>query len=243
MRRTLVAALTVMLAASVAHAEGINLSWNECGSSGTQNLTWTCDTNSGGTFSMYASFIPPTGVNEFLGVSSQVDIFTESGTLPDWWKHGGGQCRSTTGLAVSFDFTSGPFGCTDFYSGQAAGGFAYDVAFGSPNRARFRIQLAVPFENRAQISPAEEHYAYRVNMLRAKTTGTGSCAGCNVSACIVLNDIQLFQPPEQLFDPLIFNPAGRNFVTWQLPVGGPPGCPFATPTRQATWGQVKSLYR
>jgi hypothetical protein len=59
----------------------------------------------------------------------------------------------------------------------------------------------------------------------------------------VLNDIQLFQPPELLFDPLIFNPAERSFVTWQNPVTGPPGCPFATPTRTATWGQVKSLYR
>jgi hypothetical protein len=182
-------------------------------------------------------------MTQFLGVSSQIDIFTSDPNLPDWWKHGSGQCRTTTGLAVSFDFTSNPTSCTDFYVGQAAGGFAYDVGFGTPNRARFRIQCAVPFDNRGPVSSTVEYSAYRVNLLRSKTTGSLSCPGCEVSACIVLNDVQLFQPPELLFDPLIFNPADRNFATWQTPLGGPPGCPFATPTKQATWGQVKSLYR
>ena len=239
MKRTFVAAMTLMLTSSIAHAEGINLSWNNCGTTGVQNAQWVCDANSGLPFSLYASYIPPSGIVEFLGVSSQIDIFTE-GTLPDWWKHGSAGCRSTTGLAVSFDYTSSPSACLDIYNGQAAGGFAYDVGFGSPNRARFRITCAIPFDNRSPLNALTEYNAYRVNFLRSKSTGTGSCEGCLTPACIVLNDVQLFQPPEQLFDPLIFNPADRNFATWQQ---APPGCPESTPTRSATWGQVKSLYR
>ena len=242
--RLLLSAAALALSASLASAQGINLSWNDCGAAGLSNLTWECNSNTGLPFTMIASFIPPPGVDNFLGVSSQIDIFTSQSTLPDWWKHGNTSlCRGTTGLTITFDFTSGPFTCTDFYTGNAAGGFAYDVGFSSALRARLRVQLAVPIDLKGAVSPSQEYYAYKVNLLRGKSSGTGSCAGCTTSACIVLNDIQLFQPPDALFDPDIFNPALSNYITWQLPVSGPPGCPLATPTHEATWGQVKSLYR
>ena len=145
-------------------------------------------------------------------------------------------------MSTSFDFTAN-INCQDFFVGQAAGGFAYDVGFGTPNRARFRIQCAVPFDNRGPIDDFTETYAFKASFLRSKTTGTGACTGCTASACIVLNEIQLFQPPDANFDPIISNPISRQYVTFQLPPTGPPGCPQSTPVRSKTWGQVKSLYR
>ncbi len=230
------------LTASFASAAGINLAWDDCGLNGTMVKTDACNSNTGAPNMLVASFVPPSNVVEFLGLSAQIDITSESATLPDWWRHGTGQCRSTTGLSTGFDFTSGPFSCIDFYTGAAAGGFAYDVGYGSPNRARLRIQCAVPFENRGPVSDVDEHYAFRVNLQRAKTTGTGNCAGCNVLSYIVLNSIQLFQPPEQNNDPDIFNPGGGSIcATWQAPPGTQ--CPLSTPTSKASWGQIKSLYR
>ena len=91
------------------------------------------------------------------------------------------------------------------------------------------------------MSDVDEHYAFRVNLQRAKSTGTGSCAGCNTVAYIVLNSIQLFQPPEQNNDPEISNPANSICSTWQAAPGTE--CPLSTPTKNASWGQVKSLYR
>ena len=238
----LIAGMLLAVGASMASASGINLSWNDCGTFGVANQTFACNTNSGlNTF--VASFIPPPNINEFVGIASQVDITTDQAVLPDWWAHGTGFCRGTNGLSVSFDFTAGPFNCADFWAGAGAGGFAYDVGFNTPNRARLRIQGAVPFDNRGPIDPSLEYYCYKVNLLRAKTTGTGSCAGCSNPACIVLNDIQLFQPPADNNDPDLSNPIDRNFVTWQSPPTGPPGCPLSTPTRNSSWGQVKSLYR
>jgi hypothetical protein len=239
----LIAGAIVVLGASAASAAGINLSWTDCGTAGTQNLTFACNSNSGAPFTMIGSFIPPAGLPEFLGISAQIDITTDQATVPDWWAHGGTNCRGTTGLSTNFDFTSGPFTCTDFYVGSAAGGSAYDVGFGTPNRARFRIQAAVPFDNRGPLDENLEYYAYKANVLRAKTTGAGSCAGCSAPACIVFNELQLFQPPEQANDPVITNAIDRQFVTWQNPAGGPPGCPASTPTANKSWGQVKSLYR
>lgn len=230
------------LTASFASAAGINLAWNDCGLNGTPQMTFSCASNTGTPFPMVASFVPPPGVVEFLGLSAQVDITSEAPVLPDWWRHGTGQCRSTTGMSVGFDFTSSTLLCVDFYSGQAAGGFAYDVGFGSPNRARLRVQCAVPFENRGPVSDVDEHYAFRVNLQRAKSTGVGNCTGCTEITYVVLNSVQLFQPPEQNNDPDIFNPGnGSICATWQAPPGT--NCPLSTPTSKASWGQIKSLYR
>ncbi len=239
----IIAGAMLTLGASLASAAGINLSWNDCGTFGTQNTTFACNSNSGAPFILIGSFIPPAGVDQFLGESAQMDIKTDQATLPDWWAHGTGFCRSTTGMSVSFDFTAGPFTCADFFVGAAAGGSAYDVGFGTPNRGRLRVTCAVPIDNRGPVDASTEYYAFKVSLLRAKTTGAGSCAGCANSACIVLQDIQLFQPPDQNNDPDITSPANRNYATWQLPVDGPAGCVLSTPTKSRTWGQVKSLYR
>ena len=242
MKKTLVfVGLSLALSASLASAAGINLAWDDCGVAGTASKTFDCASNSGVPFTMVASFMPPAGVNEFLGISAQVDASSAPSALPDWWKHGSGQCRSTSGMSVAFDFTSGPFTCVDFYVGSAAGGFAYDIGYGSPDRARLRVQAAVPFDNRGPVDPNFEYYAFKVNLQRAKSTGVGSCAGCSTPVCVVLNSIQLFQPPDAANDPEITAVANSNFVTWQS--SSIPNCPASTGVETRSWGQVKSLYR
>ena len=241
--RKLLLATTAMLAlgASTAGAEGINLAWNDCGVTGAALQTFDCATNTGAPFSLIASFIPPAGITEFLGMAAQIDVTTSTATLPDWWKHGVAECRSSTGMSISFDFQSLPVSCSDFYQGQAVGGSLYTVGYGAPNRGRLQIQSAVPFDNRGPVDEATEYAAVRVNLQRPKSSGVGSCSGCTVPACIVLNSIQLFQSPEQLNDPTISNPANSNFVTWQS--ASVANCPLSTPTQSKSWGQVKSLYR
>ncbi len=205
----------------------INLSWDDCGLSGTVLKTFACDANTGTPFTFVGSFVPSSTLPEFLGVSVDMVIRWDTSNVPDWWRHGSGLCRGNTGLATNFDFTSGPFSCLDFYVGFGAGGHAYDLGYGSPNQARLRIQAAVPFENRGVIDPSSEYYAFKVSLLRGKTTGSGSCNGCFEPACIVLNEIQLFQTPELANDPRITNSGARNFVNWQQEL---PSCPGAVPT-------------
>ena len=221
-------------------ASGINLAWGDCGTFGTMMQTFACDVNTGAPFALVGSFVPPAGVDEFLGIAAQVDLCTMTPTFVDWWAHGAGQCRGTGALTVGFDFTSGPFNCTDFYFGQAAGGFAYDVSFGDPDRARLRIQCAVPIDNRGPVDPSTEYYAFRVNINRSKSTGVGSCAGCTTPVCIILNSLQLFQPPEAANDPILSNPVSNNNVSWQ---GIVPSCPFIVSAKATTWGQVKARFR
>src|SRR5439155_7689941 len=167
---------SILLALGVSNvsAAGINLSWNDCGRAGAQNQAFDCASNSSAPFSIVASYVAPPGLSEFVGLSSELHIFTDQALLPDWWKHGAGECRGSGGLATNFDFTSGPFTCADFYGGQAQGGFAFDVGYGAPNRARLRIQCAVPYDSRGQVEAGSEYYAYKVNLLRAKSAGPGS---------------------------------------------------------------------
>jgi len=235
----LFAGVLLALSASMASAAGINLAWNDC--QGPINATFACNVNTG-LNTMVASFDPPHVLTQFLGISAQIDITTDQPALPDWWKHGTGQCRGTTALSTNFDGSTAPT-CTDVYFGQASGGFNYDVGFGSPARARFRIACAVPIDNIVEVDPGTEYFAFKGLVQHTKSVGTGSCAGCSNPACIVLNEIQLFQPPAQADDPIITNLRDRNWITWQVPPTGPVGCPLSTPTHNSSWGQVKSLYR
>ena len=238
----LIAGALLVFGAYAASAEGINLSWDDCGTTGTLNKTFACNTNTGLNTAI-ASFDPPPGIDQLTTITAQVDINTAL-ALPEWWKHGGTFCRGTNGLGVSFDFSTGPFGpCIDLYAGTMSGTFDYNVGFGNPNRARLRLLGSAALENAAVVTPGTEYYAFKLNLLRSKTTGTGSCAGCTESACIVLNEIRMVEPEGVGSDPTIYNPRDRSFVTWQSPASGPPGCPLSTPTQSRTWGQMKSLYR
>ncbi len=243
MKKWLMSGAALLMAASIASAgdpSGINLSWDDCGTTGANTKTFACDANAGAPLVLVGSFTPPANVNAFLGIDAQIDI-TVGTQLPDWWKHGGGSCRTTTGLAASFDFTSGPFTCIDFFGGQAAGGFAYDSEYGAPNRARFRMQAAIPTGTEGPLTVGTQYYAFKANILKSKTTGGGSCAGCLNEACIVFNSIQLFQPLEANNDPFITAEEDQNWVTYQsISILD---CPANTPTRNKTWGQVKALYR
>jgi len=243
MKKWLMTGAALLMAASIASAgdpSGINLSWDDCGISGASTTSFACDVNTGAPLTLVGSFTPPANINQFLGIAAQIDI-TVGTQLPDWWKHGSALCRGTTGLATSFDFTSGPFTCTDVFAGQAAGGFAYDAEFSSPSRARMRIQAAIPAGTEGPVIVGTQYYAFKANILKSKTLGGGSCAGCISEACIVFNSIQLFQPLAAANDPIITTEEDRNWVTYQnLAILD---CPASTPTRNTTWGRVKSLYR
>ena len=241
MKKTLtIAGAILALSATLAAADGINLSWSDCGTFGAAMNSFTCNSNSGTPFSMVASFTSPAPMPEFLGLSAQIDLTTNTPALPDWWKHGTGLCRGSAAMSVNFDFTAN-VNCTDVFVGQAVGGYLYEGGFSVPNRARLLVQCAIPLGTQGPIDDVSEYYGFRANITRTKSTGTGSCPGCPDPVCVVLNEIQLIQPDQFNFNPKVTTAISRNFVTWQTATV--PGCPLSTPTRNSSWGQVKSLYR
>ena len=234
----LAAALLVVGFATAQAQGGIDLSWNDCGSFGVGNKSFTCASNTLTGAILFASAVAPVPMNQLVGQESEIILQTNTATLSPWWHLESGGCRGTTAVASGFDFTSGPFSCLDPWSGQAAGGMNYEPNYGAPNRARLRTVCAIP--GSTAITDSDEYYFFKVTLLGAKTVGNNSCAGCTDGVCIVLNSIKLVQVAG-VGDYVVTNPIVRQHVTWQ---GGMFFfCPAGDPVQNRTWGSVKSMYR
>src|SRR5881396_1220016 len=112
MKKTLVMACALLaLTAGMASAQaGINLSWSDCGSTGTQDQAFACDTNTGFQ-TVFGSFIPPAGITALAGNDIVIDLQTSGAVLSDWWRFDFGGCHYLS-LSSDFNFTAGPFACT-----------------------------------------------------------------------------------------------------------------------------------
>lgn len=243
----LILALAVLCVAGVAPATaqttGINLRWTDCSTAGADNMAFACDVNTGAPFTLVGTFVPPSGVNQFVGFEAVVDVGSNSDPIGDWWRVQPGGCRAGAALA-SFDFTIGPFTCTDPFGGQAFGGLDFTpqptgTTLPAPltNKGRFKVAAAVAPPG-IVLTGGTEYYAFLLRLLRTNTlTCTGGCAE---AACIRLNSILVAQPAGVGNFFLTAPPAGGDQdVTWQ---GAGADC-AAVPVQNRTWGEVKHLYR
>ena len=101
------------------------------------------------------------------------------------------------------------------------GGFVYEIGTNGPNTARIRVQYAIPYDQRAPLVAGREYYAFKVRIARSRTVGSPSCEGCSTPVNITLRELQLFQPPELNYDPVLDQPVLRNKARWQPSHAGP----------------------
>ena len=258
MRRILglsVVAAMLFVASSALAAPGVSLSWSFCHGEGTgsNNRTFACSANTG-TNVLVCSFELPSDLAQVSGNEIILDVLTQQATLPAWWDFKNvGTCRSTS---LSFNTTADANNvvCIDWAQGGSSGGIgAYDQsgitgvgAGGSidpsltASHRRLKIALAVPSTSLQNLVAATEYFACNLTINNLKTVGTGSCAGCTEPMCVVYNSCNVTTPvlANNIFIGNASAP-GANIVTWQ---GAGPNC-NAVPTKNATWGQVKALYR
>lgn len=237
--------LALHLAPGAAWAQGgINLSWDDCGTSGTEVKVFSCNTNSG-FHSLYVSAVAPTPMPQLNGVEIVIDLQTSEPALTDWWRMQIGGCRAAS-IVGNFNFTSGPYACYDIWGGVAAGGVHYASEFGGPNRARLRGVAAIAGGTAAD--DVTEMYLFAFQISNQKTVGAGSCAGCSDRACFLLSAVKLTQPVG-VGDYLLSQALDRQVASWECPgfwsMHGGGGCTFncPTPARKPSWGVIKSLYR
>jgi len=249
---TLLCVLLLALTATVASAaQGVNLRWSGCiGDAGTQNRAFACNTNVGTTNALVASFELGADISLSSGQELVLDLASATNPLPAWWAFKNtGTCRQSS-LTMNTVPPATAVNCVDWASGAETGGLgAYNIGERGPNTARIKIAIAVPAAALTDLFAGQEYFSCNLNINNAKSVGAGSCAGCLDPVCIVFNSIKCTtQIPAN--DRTISGPTNGTdsfFATWQG--GGAPvvgvvtGCPAATPTRNATWGKVKSLYR
>jgi len=247
MRILLVAACLLGFATSAHGARGFNLTWGAgCWRDDPVTLkAFACDANEGSaTFT--ASFVYDFNYSQVNYLACQVDLQSDSPTLPDWWQlSSGGACRQGA-LSSTADFAAAPGGCTDLWRGQTPDGeFTWRTAaypegetgprVPLPNRARFvGTYLANAY---VPIVKGVEYYVFSVTVDFRNTAGAGACSGCTTPVTIVLNEIDL----TVAINPIrITTPLSNGCLRWQAAGVTPCG---ATPVRNTTWGQVKGLYR
>ena len=248
---TLLCGLLLAMSATIASAgPGVGLRWTNCLSdAGTLNRVFACNSNTGsnvlvGTFELGADLLTTSG-EEIV-----IDLASASTPLPAWWAFkNAGTCR-TGALAMSSAPPVTAANCVDWAGGLATAGIgAYNIGARGANTARIVAASAVPPSGLQDLFSATEYFSFTLSINNTKTVGTGNCAGCLDPVCIVFNSLNMTTPilanNVKLTGPS--NGTDSNYCTWQGGAGvvtpGGSGCPAATPTKNATWSQVKSLYR
>jgi hypothetical protein len=238
MKKFLMTAVALVALASAASAQ-INAKWTLCGASGTSSITSACGALSPTRLLMLSWIAPATGATAVVGYNIKVTQASNGGPIPCWWNMTGGRAGG-----FGLGGTNAAPGCDGnflalFGSPNAAGGWQ-DLGDG---RGRYNIFVANPVggSGDATQAPGAEFYAAEVQI---KANGQSTCptgvAECQAGAQLRLNDIVLVQeggPPN--IDLNTPGAANSNCGTWQS--GGV--CDAATPTKNATWGSVKALYR
>jgi len=222
----------VALTASAASAQ-INARWTDCG--GVSAVTSTCTLLSPVRSLILSWVAPSAGASTVVGYDIKVTYATPAAPKSCWWDFNpAGPRAAGFGLAG----TDNPVSCPNFLG-----------AFGSPNTAggyqdlggnlgRFNIAVANAAGQGADATAfaGTELYAATIQI---KTAGTGAgCLGCADGVQIRLNDISLANEVGPALDINTPGTANGNCGTWQAGV-----CDAATPTKNATWGSVKTLYR
>ena len=236
----LLCGMLLAASATLASAAGVNLSWSNCaGDAGVQNRAFACNSNLGSNL-FVGSYILDADILHVNGDELVVDLASASASLPDWWRFtAAGTCRQAALSIAAHDGSA----CPDMFGLQASMNIAaYQMGLHGANSGRILCVNAVQTSLIVDLFAGQEYGIAHWTVQNTKTVGTGACAGCLTPVCIVFNSANI-TTEAGLSDTKLTSEAspGSNYITWQGGAGT--NCPAAVPTKNATWGSVKSLYR
>ncbi len=250
MKKLAAPCLALMLWATAARAQ-VSLNVNDCSPYSTGFLvnnvaTNPCTTNTGTVFAAWCSIVmPPVTRVGFVGAQGMIDVWSSRSTLPDWWRQD--TCRPT-GFGLVADNTIGGSCSTlwDIVPGAGANlGSIYGIH--GAYTIRFLLGQVLVATNAYDLTGdgITELTVFKFSVLKAKSVGTGACAGCSYGACLVLNEINLqtlTDTPDTFLRLSGALPGAADYITYNT--GVTPACWYLpTPTRNRTWGAIKALYR
>jgi len=258
----LLTSLLLTLFASAALAGGMDLGWGTvCFTEATdQGLTKTflCTTNSTSApnnWPMTLSFMIDQELPDMVGVEIHVVAQSLNAPLPQWWHFEASPPATVAGCRVGLLLFSGDPAngasdlCADWVSPStpivANGWFsnedvwhtgdALDPAptYPEPNCGRLKAGIAIPATSPFPMLAGQEYFAARITLKNGKTVNS-LCTGCLQKVAI---DARLMKVAGLSGTNIFLTGAlanGNKTLYWQG---------FVTPTKNATWSQVKNLYR
>jgi len=243
----LVSAALLCLGASFAQAEGVNLAWKNCITQATAaaDIVYLCDGSLNGTpFKLVPSFVTDTALPQFVGMQAVIDVRSDQANLPDWWKLGSGECRQGN-IVFPAGFIGVGTGATGacqnpWAGGNIGGGYQWNTeSKGDPTNPSQvilgwgRLKLALARDTEVALVAGQQYVAGVITLDTAGDVdlGSGVCAGCLLPACLVLNQVELYQtvgaPGGDKH--VLTAPITRSYVTWQGGSIGGAGCPASVP--------------
>lgn len=232
-----VAALIAIVAAPNARAEGLNLSWDDCGNFGVSNKSFACNTNDA-VFTLVGSLIRD-APDSVVTVGGTLIIDADELLLPDWWKFRDNSPGTNSPVACQ---DSGLFAIDDgqatscptlIVDPRSGGNYGWFPTTNFPDIGQISFSTGSLSATETFLEPGTEYAYFRLILHPTRTTGPGACAGCSSPLTITLTRGVLVRL-DIAENYTITEPATRNFVRWD---GGP------VPVDQSTWGAIKRLYR
>jgi len=240
MKKTvLLTGLLLALTAPIASAAGLNLSWNNClpsAPAGSDNFTDALCQTSGNVIQLFGSFVSDQSMADFAADGGRLDMQVAATSLDPWWHLEGGGCRDGALIAAFSGFTNST-SCIKTLGTSFA--LPPNWTSGPTNRANLQFS-ASRSSGTVAITPGTE---YQVFVLTIDESVSPACGGCSDPACIVFTHLELDGLAGGTDVINLATQQVRNYATWQGGAIGGSGCPAATPTHRATWGEIKSLYR
>jgi hypothetical protein len=242
--RCLAAALA--LSPTVALAGGVNIFWDDCVEDGGRSDRSFACTASTDTEYVVGSFILSHPMPDFAGIEIVVDIIVpdllaQPVTLPEWWTFApmSGACHGSS-LSLSFDYGAlANHSCLDPFGGIPVSGGLVNYTY-NPNTYGFARVIglgSVSVEDGIPLQAEVEYYAFRLGLKKDRATGADSCAGCSQPIGLWLNSVNAVGVTPGSIE-VCGSAVIANCASWQ-----PGGCFWRDAVKNATWGQVKALYR
>jgi len=240
MRTPLLVAIALVLSLPApSDAQAPRLQWNDCGDGGALDNAFSCSNNSALHF-LVSSFVAPIPMTHFIGSTTEIILASDVAGMPSWWRMDESGCRAGA-LSSEDPLALGTYSCANPFAGSMNLGLSHFEANygGDPHRAKIIVDLARS-DAGVPLVPGTEYLANVIQIRSTKTTGAGACEGCSQTVCLELERVIVAEP--QLSIEL--RPNGISWpsgVSWHDSQGAT--CFSVIPTRKATWGGIKSLYR
>ena len=260
--------LAILPALALAQTTRLRLSWDHCAAEGyVADRSFACNTNTGEDVLVASAVLGDEVPHESIAAfEAYIDIRATSQNLPDWWKASSGMCRANALLLQGANLVASPL-CTPWYLADGNNTqeplTVFQLQNGSDgvNASQIYFAAAVPAGFEIDFPYGSQEFVFaRVRVLRSKTTGPGSCSGCQIPVCIGLGVValqRLGQPNYAILG------TTASTVTWQgayassyqpvapytdgghyHPYHGNLGCASGpVPAQGRTWGMIKTFYR
>jgi len=235
----LMTAALAVLGATTASAHGVNLSWTKCPTVATTgtNLNNDCS-GSNGLKTLTGSFKADQAIPDFAAIDAAIDIGFVSGINGAWTFDTGGCNASAFALTTPVAVTTCPTAL--FQSATSFGAFV--VSYPHANAERLQISYVNGSGVPTPVVAGQQYSGVAATIDFDGAVNNG-CNGCSEPVCLVLNNMTVSGFATTEVPESIDNQDVRNYVTYNLGTVGGAGCPGATPSRNETWGKVKTLYR